>query len=222
MGFFSSICGAISSAVSTIGSAVSSFASGVGTVIGKIAATVAPIAESLGRFASVFLQILGILKPDEKVEEMGERALQAAEKGTTIDQFDDFDSYMEALRDFPLDPEVAAKRTAAEKLVAGIGVCTVAMERKFDAAPGSFQGLWLLPIANPTYFTPERMQTIVSTGKFSGDVFAYLEKRLSAGDSRRVEDALAVVGGSKAEHYDALDQARDRWEQLGKEIEKGV
>lgn len=218
---------AISSAVSSIGSALTSFASGVGTVIGNVITALKPVAEALGKFANAFLQGMGVLRPDEKTDDIGERALQAAEKGITIDQFDDFDGYMDALRNFDLDPDKAEKRSTAEKLVAGLGVGTVGLERKFNAAPGSLDSLWLLPMANPSYFTPERMQSIVSMGRFGGDIWAYLEKRLSAGDSGRLEESLATANGKVAPDagdqeklYEALDQARDRWESLGQQIEK--
>ena len=93
------------------------------------------------------------------------------------------------------------------------------MERKYSAAPGSLDTLWLLPIANPGYFTPERMQAIVKSGCINGDALTYLERRLPAGDSRRLEEALMVGSGSKDAHYEALDHACERWEQLGKMIE---
>lgn len=167
MGFWGAICSigssitsGISSAVGSIGNALVSFASNVGPVIAKIVTELEPVAVALGKFAAAFLQGMGVLKPNEKPEDIGERALQAAEKGVTIEQFDNFDSYLAALRDFDLDAEKAAKRSTAEKLVAGIGVCTIAMERKYNAAPGSLDTLWLLPIANPSYFTPERMQSM--------------------------------------------------------------
>lgn len=224
----STVCGAVSSAVSSIGSALSSFASGVGSVIAGVVSALAPVAEALGKFASAFLQGLGILKPDEKAEDLGERALQAAEKGITLGQFDDFDSYVDALRNFELDPEKAANRSQAEKLVAGIGIGNVGLERKFNASPGSFDSLWLLPMANPDYFTPDRMQSLVNTGRFSGDVFAYLEKRLSAGDSSRLESALEACTGqsepdasSKEKLYVALDQASDHWKDLVQQVQGG-
>ena len=152
MGFWGAICSigssitsGISSAVGSIGNALVSFASNVGPVIAKIVTELEPVAVALGKFAAAFLQGMGVLKPNEKPEDIGERALQAAEKGVTIEQFDNFDSYLAALRDFDLDAEKAAKRSTAEKLVAGIGVCTIAMERKYNAAPGSLDTLWLLP-----------------------------------------------------------------------------
>ena len=226
MGFWSSVGSALSSigsaigsAIGSIGSAVLSFASGVGASIAAVVGTVAVAAQSLGKFASIFLQALGIFKPDEKPEEVGERALQAAGKGITMDKFDKFDDYMKALRDFELDPEASAKRNPAEKLVAGIGVGTVGLEVKFNAAPGSLHGIWLLPLSNPDYFTPERMQGLVSAGRLGGDIWGYLEKKLSDGEVRVFEKTLEAGASDSAQLYAALDSARGNWAELKQQIE---
>lgn len=217
----SSAIGAISSAVSAIGGALSSFASGVGTVIGGIVETIKPVAEFVGRFANTFLQGTGVLRPNEDVKDLGERALQAAEKNITIDKFDDFDAYRQALRDFPLDPEKSSQRPDSVKLVAGLGIGTVGVEKKFNAEPGSLQSMWLLPMANPDYFTPERMQSLVSAGRLGESIWDYLDKRLSTPQSRKFEDGLAVdVHGNamgdteKSKLYEALDQAQEKWQEL--------
>lgn len=219
--FASSVIGGISSAVSSIGSIVSSFASGVGTVIGGIVEAIKPVAEFIGRFANTFLQGAGVLRPNEDVKDLGERALQAAEKNITIDKFDDFDAYRQALRDFPLDPEKSSQRPDSVKLVAGLGVGTVGVEKKFNAEPGSLQSMWLLPMANPDYFTPERMQSLVSAGRLGESIMDYLDKRLSAFDSREFEDGLAVDDdgkpmneSEKSKLYEALDQAQEKWQEL--------
>lgn len=222
----SSVGSAISSAVSSIGSALSSFVSSVSPVLASVVDALKPVAEAIGKFANAFLQGLGILQPDEKVEDLGERALQAAKEGITIDKFDDFDSYMDALRKFELDPDVAARRSPAEKLVAGLGVGTIGVEDKFNAERGSLNGLWLLPVANPEYFTPERMQSLVSAGKLGGDIYAYLEKRLSGGEARSFEKGLEVGADGKPLNdpgldklYGALDGAREKWADLNKQVE---
>ena len=215
-----SVASSICATVASIGPALSTFTSGVGAIIANVVSAIAPIAKALGEFATVFLQLMGVLKPGEKVEEMGERALQAAEKGITLGGFDDFDAYMDKLRNLELDPEKAVNRSPAEKLVSGIGVCSVGLERKFNVAPDSFHGLWLLALANPSYFTPERMQGLVTTGKFTGDALKYFEKTLSAGESKRFEDS---IGAGETSVYDALDKASDRWENIKQQIhnEKG-
>lgn len=223
--FFSSACSAISSAVSSMGSALSSFAASVGTVLGNVISALTPVAQAIGKFANAFLQGLGIIKPDEKIEELGERALQAKDHGITMDGFDNFDDYMAALRDFKVDPEISAKRSTAEKLVAGMGVGTIGVEDKFNAERGSLNGMWLLPIANPTYFTPERMESLVSTGRLGGDIFAYLEKRLSGGEASKFEDKLGFDANGNPLNktamdslYGALDQAQENWADLAKQV----
>lgn len=225
--FFSSVASGISSAVSSIGSALSSFATGVGTVIGGVLEALAPVAKAIGIFANAFLQGLGVIKPNEQVENIGDRALQAAEAGITMDKFDDFDEYMENLRNFELDPELSKKYPATQKIVAGLGVGTVGVERKFDAEPGSLGSMWLLPMANPEYFTPERMQGLVSAGQLGGDVFAYLEKRLTGGEARSIEKKLEldqdgnVLGATnRTELYDALESAQDNWSDMMDKINK--
>ncbi|MFQ2688818.1 hypothetical protein ACTFBW_18900 [Aeromonas rivipollensis] len=216
MGLWSSVCSAVStcvSVVSSLGSALSSFANGISAVIGAISSALPKLGEALGQFANALLKGLGILKPDEDIEEQGERALQAAEQGITADKFDDFDDYVAALRSFELDPDKADKRSRAEKLSAGIGVGTVALEKKFELDPGSLNGIWLLPLANPEYFTAARVGDLVSGGKFSGDIHAYLERRLSVGEGHRLEAALANSAGmgEKQSLFLALDKACDGW-----------
>lgn len=219
--FFSDVGSAIGRSVSAIGSALSSFANGVGAVIGGVIEALAPVAKAIGSFANAFLQGLGILKPNESVEDMGNRALQAADEGITMDKFDDFDSYMNALRNFDPDPEKSKNYSLGTKLVAGLGVGTKGVEEKFNAEPGSLDAMWLLPMANPEYFTPERMQGLVSAGRLGSDTFDYLEKRLTGGESRTFEKALEVDksgnvidAGQRGELYQALENAQDNWSNM--------
>ncbi|MDD2608716.1 MAG: hypothetical protein PHX60_03345 [Giesbergeria sp.] len=223
----SAIGSAISSAVSSIGSALSSFATTIGPVLGSIIDALKPVAEALGRFANAFLQGLGIIQPHENVEDMGERALQAAGKGITMEKFENFDGYMDALRKFELDPEVSSKRSSAEKLVAGLGVGTIGVEDKFNAERGSLNGIWALPMTNPSYFTPERMQGLVSAGRLGGDVFAYLEKRLGGAESNSFRKDLEMTPEGQPMNkqqlgtlYDALDDAREQWASIAKQMQE--
>lgn len=211
---FSSVCSGISSAVGAIGRGISSFATGVGPVIGGVLSTVSPALGVVGRFANGFVSALGIFKPEEKVEDIGDRALQAADKGITLEKFDKFDEYLDKLRNFDISPKATAERSMAEKMTAGLGVATYGMEEKFNARPGSLEGIWLLPMSHPQYFTPERMAAWVSQGRFNGDVWKYLEGTLSGGEARSLEKSLEInPDGSPMsdeqldKHYDALKAA---------------
>lgn len=221
-GFIGSVCSAIgsafSSACSAIGSALSSFSSSIASCLGTVIGTLGSVGETIGKFATVFLQAMGILRPNETTEEMGDRALQAAGKGITPEKFENFEAYMNELRNFDIDPERSIKRSSAEKLVAGMGIGTVGVEDKFNMDRGSLNGMWLLPMTNPDYFTPERMSDLVSAGRLGGDVFAYLEKRLSGSEVRAFEKQLDMDGQTDA-LYDALDSARETWADLAKQVE---
>ncbi len=237
MGIFGSICSGISSlcssvasgicnAVSGIGTAISSFASGVGNFIAGAIGTLTPVAGAIGKFASAFLQGLGILKPDEQPEDIGDRALQAADKGITTDKFEKFDDYMNALREFPLDPAESEKRNHAEKLMAGMGIGTVGVEKKFGLTTGSLNGMWLLPMTNPDYFTPERMQTLVGAARLGNNVFDYLDNRLTGGEARSFEKSLEVGKDGKPldgvamnQLYDALDAARGKLADITRQMQ---
>src|SRR6185369_9565533 len=90
VGFLASAGASIAGSVATIGTAVSSFAATIAPTLGSILTTLKTYAEPLAKFANTFLQLLDILKPGEKIGDMGDRALQAADKGITLDKFEKF------------------------------------------------------------------------------------------------------------------------------------
>ena len=226
VGFLASAGAAIASSVATIGTAISSFAATIAPTLGSILTTLKTYAEPLAKFANTFLQLLDILKPGEKIDDMGDRALQAAaDKGITMDKYEKFDDYMNALRKFKLVPEQSAKNNSVAKLVAGIGIATIGVEDKFNAQRGSLNALWLLPLLNPGYFTPEKMQGWLAAGKLGGDILAYLEKRQSGGEARSFERALEtgpkdapMSEVEKEKLYDALDCAREQWAEIDRKM----
>ena len=218
---------AIANTVSTLGTAVSNFVEKVAPVIASVVDALAPVAQALGNFASAFLQGLGIFRPGESVIDIGERALQAAAvQGITPDKFDDFQEYMAALRNFQLDPE--NKHTFSENLVAGLGVGSWALEKKYDAPAGSLASMWLWPMANPAYFTLARMDTLLRTGALTGgSVQAYLEKRLSGTDASSLRqkletnpDGTSMHTEQRGELYTNLEQSRDNWAALMEKVQE--
>lgn len=77
----SSIGGAICSAVSSIGSGLTSFVSNIAPTLANIIDAIKPIAKAIGEFANAFLQGLDILKPDEKLEDIGVPCAASRPKG---------------------------------------------------------------------------------------------------------------------------------------------
>lgn len=223
---FSTVC----NTVSTIGSAVSSFANSIKPVLGPVLSTIAslvphPAVKAIANFANALLHALAIFHPQETLQDMGERALQAAEQGITLEKFDKFDEYMDALRNFDLNPELSEKYTPVEKFVAGLGIATVGIEDKFNAEPGSLNDVWLLPLTNAEYFTPERVTSLLENGKLIGDVSAYLDKSMGSEDAYQFGKNLEITPEGKPMNdnelgklYDALDSARAEWAKLEQQI----
>lgn len=223
---FSSVC----NTVSAIGSAVSSFASSIKPVLGPVLTTLAnlvphPAVKAIANFANTLLHALAIFQPQETLQDMGDRALQAAEQGITLEERDKFDEYMDALRNFDLNPELSEKYTPVEKFVAGLGIATVGIEDKFNALPGSLNDVWLLPLSNSEYFTPERIKDLLENGKQIGDVSAYLEKRMSGEEASEFRKNYEVTPEGKPMNdselgklYDALENSRAEWAKLEQQV----
>lgn len=186
-GILLSIGSAVVNAVSSIGSAVSSFCA---TVLPKIAPTLGQIAEVIKSIANTVLTVLDIFKPSEDVEEMGDRALQAAEQGIKPEKFSSYDEYLDEIRNFQLDPRKSEDLSSAEKIGAGLAVGTVGLEKKFDAPEGSLGPIWTLAASNPGYFNAERLVSIVQSGKSVTDVMRYFEGKLGSDDAINTRDTL--------------------------------
>lgn len=238
MGLFGFIGSALSSAASWIGSTLSSYgsvivstvsklgsaiSSGISWAVGKMGDLLARIPEVLPKvssFLSGLFQFLDFIAPNQKAEDLGERALQAREAGITLDNSKDFVAYMDKLRNFEIDPEKSAKRPQTEKLCAAMAVGATGIEHKFNL-PGQLAGsLYLLPLVNERFFTPERVGRMLSVQGLVQDVFAYLDKKLTPDEGLEMAkqlhalekrfDATADLAALRAE----LAQSRDMIAQL--------
>ncbi len=218
---------AITTAVAAIGPAVSSFVASVGPSLSAIALQIKPSAQALATFANNFLQALEVLKPGEWVTDLGERALQGLEQGVKMSDYESVYDYLVALRKIKVDPDICSNRSFAEKLVSGLTVSTVALEDKFNAQEGQFNGIWLLPLANPAYFTPERMQFLVNTDTLGCNIHDYLDRNMTAGESRSFEKSMekndpvaSITTEQRVELYDALEVAQYKWAEISKQVEQ--
>lgn len=221
----SSVGNAISNTVSSIGSAVSSFAAKVAPAIGSVLEKIPPVLKTVSPWVNALSWALNVFRPTEKVEDVGDRALQAAEQDIRPEKFPDFEQYMAALRAFDINPNASQTRSLATKVVAGMAVATLGMEDKFKLHRGSLNGVWLLPITNAEYFTPERIKGLLEQGKLVGDVGAYLEKRMGGEEASEFRKNYEITPEGKpmndselGQLYTALDRARSEWAVLEQKI----
>lgn len=184
----------IASVVSTVVSTVSSIGSGVSSFCASVLPKIVPALDQIGAviksIANIVFKVLDIFQPDDDVEDMGDRALQAAEQGIKPDNFDTYDEYIAEIKNFKPDPDKSATLSSAEKIGAGLAVGTTGMEKKFDAPAGSLAPIWVLAASNPTYFNADRLVGIVQSGHSVTDVMRYFEGKLGPADAVNTRDIL--------------------------------
>ena len=78
-----------------------------------------------------------------------------------------------------------------------------------------------MPLANSEYFTADKLIDLLESDKLVGaDIEKYLEKDLTASESRELEKKLTV--GMEEEEvdvlYDALDDSIESYQQLAEEV----
>lgn len=211
-GFIASIGSAIVSTVSSIGSSVSGFCA---SVLPKITPALESIGGTIAKIANSIMHLFGIIKPDENVEEIGDRAIQAGQSGIKPEKFDSFDEYMDEIRNFKLDPEKSAQMSTVEKMAAGMAVGTVGLEKKLDVPEGSIGPLWLLAASNPAYFTADRLVNIIKGGGDISTVVRFFEGELGPADAVDTRQTLMGLerelspGKSDEVIYAELNDAKD-------------
>lgn len=219
MGIFSSIGSAISSACSFVGSALSTAASWAGSAFSAVVSAGTGLIGGVAGMAGGLLKSLGIWgKDDPEPEEWGDRAMQAEEQHIFPDRFDDFPAYLDALRNFPLDPDKTKESTPDQKQFKGLEVAGRALEDKFNAPEGSMANVFYLAAVNPAYFTSERFQSLLTSGADIAAVADYFNGKLGGAESLDIENELIDLDQktnpgsneqtSRAELYEAVETAQ--------------
>ncbi|MBB1488629.1 hypothetical protein [Oceanospirillum sediminis] len=191
MGFWSSVGDAFSSAVSAVGSVCSSIARGLGSAV----STLAPVMEKglsylgvIGSVISIVAQLAGAFKPTENEMEMGDRALQAKEKGIEPDNYATYEEYLDEIRNFELDPE-KSPTTEFEKTVTaatGILVGLKGIEEKMDMRAGESDHLLRLVILSPDFFNAEKINGMLKKDTDFEKIADYFDGKLTASENREV------------------------------------
>ena len=80
---------------------------------------------------------LGIIKPERTVEEIGDRALQAEEKGITPDKYESYEAWIKEIEkdDWGYDPEKNKDMDLQKKILKGVEVATAVTMERFPGLP---------------------------------------------------------------------------------------
>ena len=205
----STIMSGVSSAISAIGSAISTTVSRALEVIVSAAETVLPIIAKIA-------EALGIISPQEDPVEIGDRALQAADMGIKPEDYASHMEYMDALRNFDLDPEKSKKYTPEEKAAAAALTLGQGISEKTKISLETLMPLMAMSAVNSHFFNDTRLRKIIEGGApLVSTVMRYFEGRLNPQESRDVESTLlneerkTDPQRSEADFYQDLDAARN-------------
>ncbi|TYT74482.1 hypothetical protein [Desulfobotulus mexicanus] len=190
MGFFAAAFSAVCSVASSIGSAISSACSRVWPSIRSAIGLGLEVFNKVVSIAENLMHVLGILKPEEKLDEMGDRALQAVEKGIVPEKFEKYEEYVNAIRNFELDPEKSKSVEREVKVTVGFAVAGKSMEEKFNMAKGASEDLLKLIVYSPEFFNEHRLERVVKTGHNIGLIVDYFDNRLSPSQAGELKATL--------------------------------
>lgn len=217
---FSAACSAVTSVCSTAVSVCGSIGRSVGTIVSNIAPKLMMIVGPTSKLNTLLvvvdavIQLYSILKPDEKIQDIGDKAIQASEEGISMDKFDGFDEYMTSLRNFEVDPERSEKMDELTKQLIGIAVVTQGLAEKLNVDGVALGNVWTLPALNAQVFTAERIKAILDNSANVGNVVKYFEKDLTPQIALNVEKELVSAEKqlspekSDADIYKLLDTTR--------------
>lgn len=199
MGFWSGLCSAVSSACSAISSAVSS----IGSSIVSAATSIASLGISLAAKVSDAIKSvgisLGIISPEDTMEELGERAMLSDKKP---EDFDSINDYIDHLRNNVVFDKEKFDSLDEKDLLArssiGASITLKGINEKLDAT------------VTPSFMAKVASQDL-ETDEIIGTIKAYKEKELKLDNYELyLNDELSLDETTK--HSNALVDAYQKLE----------
>ena len=202
---FSCICGLISDAAGAISSMATSIASKIGETVLGVLKIISAIVETVAT-------VLGVIRQDEKIDELGERTIQAAEAGITIESCgNDFSKYQHEIRNFQIDPEKAKNRSQEDKLCAGIAFVEQGISQKYPFL--NMASVYPLFAMNSTFFTAARVasyaQTAVELQYGFNKIKSFFNGSCSMGDKKKAEDFIYTAETKFNPGFKSVDLEKD-------------
>ncbi|OYQ78705.1 hypothetical protein B9T19_07610 [Ignatzschineria sp. F8392] len=215
MGFWSSIGSAISSAFSACCSVVSNAISGLSNFATKFGPAILGGLSKINPIINIVSALVGIFKPNENTEEMGDRAIQAGRAGIQMENYEKYEEYLQAIRDFDLDPDISISIPEEEKQLAGIGVACRGIEDKFDLPEGTGGALAVLSGLNPKYFNSDRIVNYLKSGEAKSFIDYFDKDKLQPAAAEKTVEKMITIekefGNTKSEDsiFDEIETVKD-------------
>lgn len=114
--------------------------------------------KEIGKIIFTMAKVLGVIKPEINMQELGDKALQAATEGITPEKYETYSAYVEALNDYILDPERTQKISEELKEMKGVELAICLLAEKFVETP--IVNFIEAIIDNPKYFDDKKIEII--------------------------------------------------------------
>lgn len=139
------------------------------------------------------------------LEELGAKAEYS---GLNPNNFETYDDYVKALKEFQLDPGEMEKIPVEVRLARGIAVALLQIEERF---PVGIEDLLPELVVNKRgdFFTPTRIASLLDSFSRADleirDMLKYFDNKTGVSDSLRVEDAMLNAEKKLEENYGKSD-----------------
>lgn len=149
----------------------------------------------IGNAIASIAKALGIIKPERDIEEIGDRAFQAEEKGITPDKYSSYEAWVKDIEreDWGYDPEKNKDMDLEKKVLKGVEVSIAITIERFPELP--IPEFFSLAGKNPEFFTIERMDEIGKLASNDSDAFGKVVNYItnSAKDHTTVDAASDIL-----------------------------
>ncbi|MBY6093959.1 hypothetical protein [Ferrimonas balearica] len=202
MGFWSGLA----SAVTSVASSVCRVVTGAVSLVKEVT----PLAlDAISKVANVVCEVarsLGFLKIEDDPVTLGDKIIQAEEKGITLESCQsDYDLYMEKIRSFRVDPERSKAIDEVDKLKAS----TITVGARIESHYGtSIAPLIPLIVRSAAFFTAGRLKAILDAGIAVVSIAGYFNSAFDRNTSATVEGQI-VSAGKAAQPEMSEDKLRE-------------
>lgn len=165
------------------------------TTVAKTLAVVGLAVQGLKTIGNVLISLgkaLGLIKPETRVEDLGDKAIQSE---YNPEDFDSYADYVKAVEDYDLDPEKSKLTTAEEKIEKGMELAAGVTIEQFQEFP--IEDFCVAVGQNPEYFTDAKMveiaKLIQADGQYIPNILNYVNG--SEKDGAKIQGIVDTLVG---------------------------
>lgn len=129
--------------------------------------------QTIGNLLTSLGKALGLIKPETKVEDLGDKAIQS---GYNPEDYNSYAEYVKSVEEYDLDPEKSKLTTEEEKIKKGMELASGVTIEKFNGFP--IQDFCIEVGKNPEYFTEAKIgeiaKLIETDGKYIPGILNYM------------------------------------------------